>query len=361
MAIKSSIRYFVTCVFLTSNLSTVHAQDVWQNQKSNVDASLRGLCVVDQNIAWASGSEGTVLRTSDAGKTWNNVSIGKAKELDFRDIHAFNDKHAVVISAGQPARVYRTTDAGDSWKMTFEHPNEKSFFDALSFWDSKHGIAMSDPIDGHVLLIETKDGGATWVEKPKTERPKIMRGEAGFAASGTNMIVFGDTCLVALGSAEKDQQEKSSRIIVSHDRGMTWTVSKAPINRKQSSGIFSMAFANSKFGVLVGGDYLKPELNDSNFAFTKDGGKNWYKTNGTPPREYRSCVAFVKSGDTKHIVAVGPSGTDYSSDAGQSWQAASETGFHSIAFTDDGKAGWASGSDGRIAKWNGFPSEGDSK
>ena len=161
-------------------------------QTTGVKASLRGLCVVDNNVVWASGTGGTVIRTSDGGENWLNVSVAEAGELDFRDIQAFDAKRAVILSAGQPARVYKTVDGGESWKKVFEHPNEKSFFDALSFWDQKHGIAMSDPIDGHVLLIETLDGGATWKELPLANRPKILRGEGGFAASGTNMIVFGD-------------------------------------------------------------------------------------------------------------------------------------------------------------------------
>ena len=328
----------------------IFGQEVWQMQETNVKTSLRGLCVVDAKTVWASGSGGTVLMTKDAGQTWNNISIAEASKLDFRDVQAFDDKRALVLSAGQPACVYLTEDGGKSWRKTFEHPNPKSFFDAFSFWDKRHGIAMSDPVDGHILLIETHNGGETWNELPKKSRPKADRGEGGFAASGTNMLLSGERCLIALGSAEENQTEATSRIVYSDDRGKSWQATQVPIVRNPSSGVFSLAFAKRKFGVAVGGDYLKPEIKSDNIAISIDNGSTWRKPTGNVPRGYRSSVAFVNANDEQVLVAVGPAGTDISIDGGNNWQAASEIGFHSVAFTEHGH-GWASGSDGRIGRW----------
>ncbi len=334
--------------------------DVWNVQHSAVDASLRGLCVVDAKVVWSSGTGGTVIRTDDGGKSWQNVSVKAASELDFRDVQAFDDKKALVLSAGQPARIYKTVDGGATWKQVFEHDRKESFFDAMSFWDNQRGIAMSDPVDGNILLIETLDGGDTWKELPMSARPKAMRGEGGFAASGTNMTVFGDRCLIALGSAEKDQQEQTSRVIYSNDRGKTWGSASVPMARNQSSGIFSLAFARQtgqadrKIGIAIGGDYLKPDQTSSNIALTNDGGKTWRKPTGTVPRGFRSCVAYLGSvAGAQKLVAVGTNGTDISRDGGENWESASSQGFHAVAFTPDGKAGWATGSDGRVARWQG--------
>lgn len=330
--------------------------ELWQIQDSGCKASLRGLCVVSEKIAWASGSDGTVLRTVDGGKNWQDCSPKAAKKLDFRDIHAFNDKRAVIVNAGQPARFYLTTDGGKSWKKTFEHPNEKSFFDAVSFWDDKHGIAMSDPIDDRVLLIETLDGGTTWKELPAERRPKKQRGEAGFAASGTNMRVIGkDTVMIALGGAEKEQEEESSRIVISRDRAKTWTAHTVPMPRNESSGIFSIEFTDAKHGIAVGGDYLKQKIVRGNMAVTNNGGRTWTKTKGKPTTGYRSCVVSGKSKVGKPImIAVGPTGTDVSIDGGKTFANVSSDGFHAVQFTPDGKQAWASGPDGKIALWVGY-------
>ncbi len=352
----------VRCVLLSVLWSApVWAQDdmrPWAAQSTGIDASLRGLCVVDASTVWASGSGGTVIRTVDAGKSWTNVSVNAAKELDFRDIHAFDSTRAVILSAGQPARVYQTTDGGRTWTQRYEHPNAESFFDALSFWDERHGIAMSDPVDMRVLLIETHDGGSTWNEIERQRCPGTRRGEAGFAASGTNMCVIGtQSVLVALGGGEEGQAEPTSRVVYSHDRAHNWSCATVPMPRSPSSGIFSMAFANSSTGIAVGGNYLKQEQSEGNIAITTDGGATWTVPTGTPPRGYRSGVAARTMGREVLWVAVGPTGTDVSTDNGRNWKAVSDVGFHAIQFSPDASAGFASGSNGPVARWTGVCNE----
>ena len=65
----------------------------WKEQDSQSTASLRGLSVVDSKVAWASGTDGTVLRTIDGGNSWQRRSITHpgADELDYRDVQAFDE------------------------------------------------------------------------------------------------------------------------------------------------------------------------------------------------------------------------------------------------------------------------------
>lgn len=338
--------------FACLNAQTAQPPVAWRMLTSGVDASLRGLCVVDANVLWVSGTDNTVLRSVDGGESFENVSLSVDEALDFRDIHAFDADHAVILSAGQPARVYVTDNGGRDWSMSFEHPDERAFFDALSFWNRNDGIAMSDPIDGRVLLIKTSDGGKTWFELGDVRRPKSLIGEAGFAASGTNMRVLGNGVVhIALGGATEDKIATTSRVVSSYDGASVWTSSLVPVPRSASAGIFSMAFDSAGNGVAVGGDYKRPELQTGNIALTNDGGKTWLKPSGTSPLGFRSGVAVREHGDQRLWVTVGTNGTDLSRDDGNSWQPASETGFHAVQFV--GQAGFASGSDGRIAKWVG--------
>lgn len=327
-------------------------QPVWELQHTGVNASLRGLSVVDRRIVWASGSEGTVIRTEDAGKTWHDVSVPQATKLDFRDIHAFDAQVAVIVSAGQPARFYRTRDGGKHWKLTFEHPDRRSFFDALAFWDRQRGVAMSDPVDGQVLLLETRDGGETWSSLPMSRLPRAKVGEAGFAASGTNMIVRQPRdVFIAMGGAREGEQHPRSRILYSLDGARTWKYATAPLPRSPSSGIFSVAFGEAGQGVAVGGDYLRPQVGRGNVAVSDDRGRTWTKPKGQPPRGFRSCVSARVTQQGVLWVAVGPSGTDLSTDGGNNWRAAANVGFHAVVFQQ--QVGFASGTDGRVARWIG--------
>lgn len=324
----------------------------WKLMKIDSDASLRGLHVLDNHHVWASGTGGTVINTTDAGTTWNVQTIKGAEKLDFRDIHAIDTDTVVAMTSGTPARIYRTTDGGSTWKLCFENKDERVFMDAMSFWDDKNGVIMGDPIDNLLFLLRTTDGGKTWEQDSKP--PRTLAGEAGFAASGTNAVANGKQAFfVGLGGAEENKSYKTSRILASPDRGSHWTAVTAPFERTPSAGVFSIAFADEKTGVAVGGDYQNAESKENNFAITSDGGQSWVTPKDRfPPSGYRSGVAVARNGQTIQFVTVGPSGTDVSTDLGRKWRRISNQGFHAVAFAPDGITGWASGSKGRIARWN---------
>src|SRR3982751_6428768 len=136
----------------------------WVKQNVNTTAGLRGLAVANEKIVWASGTDGTVIRTIDGGKTWKVMTVPGAEKLDFRDIEAFDANTAYILSIGngESSRIYKTTDGGATWKEQFRNKNEKAFFDAISCWNEEDCIAMSDPVNQSFIFISTSDGGATW-------------------------------------------------------------------------------------------------------------------------------------------------------------------------------------------------------
>lgn len=328
-----------------SFISITNAQ--WQKQSVNTDASFRGLSVVSEKVIWASGSGGTVIKTVDGGKNWNVIKVPDADKLDFRDIEAFDENTAYILSIGngESSRIYKTTDGGKNWKLQFKNTNEKAFFDALAFWDKNNGMAMSDPVDGKFLLIEIKDG-ETWSEPRgliagNPERlSTASEGEAAFAASGTCLLTEGknDIFLVSGGSR--------ARVFRSYDRGDNWTVTETSMIKGTSgSGIFSISMRDAKNGVIVGGNYEKPDETNNNLAFTNDYGKTW--TLGKGLNGYRSGVDFI---DKKTIIAVGSSGSDLSTDGGKSWKNLDKENYNAVRAKGK-KAIWAVGAKGLVAKF----------
>ena len=108
-------------------LSIANAQ--WQKQTVETDASFRGLSVVSENVIWASGTGGTVIRTTDGGKNWQVLEIPGAEKLDFRDIEAFDENTAYILSigTGENSRIYKTADGGKTWKLQFKNGTKKRF------------------------------------------------------------------------------------------------------------------------------------------------------------------------------------------------------------------------------------------
>jgi photosystem II stability/assembly factor-like uncharacterized protein len=307
------------------------------------------LSVSSGEVAWASGQHGTVLRTADGGATWQDVSPTDATSCDFRDVEAFRDHEAVVISAGMPARIYRTIDGGQTWTECHTHDDDRAFFNGMAFWPNGHGIAFSDPLDNRLLILETQDRGGTWSELAKTRQPQTVTGEAGFAASGSSIVTLGENrVFIGLGGTHPSEQ---ARVWHSPDQGRSWEVAETPLGCSRSSGIFSLAFAGPRQGIAVGGDYQRPEDSTNNVTITRDGGLTWQEASGSPPRGYRSCVTLAQFGGRPYFIAVGPQGCDVSSDLGENWRPLDDAGFHVIATSPSGQEGWVAGTGGKIARW----------
>ena len=323
-------------------LLTVLSVPVWTIQTSGVTVRLRGMSAVSEQVAWASGASSTVLRTADGGATWQKFTV-TTDVLDFRDIDAIDTQTAYTLSIGNGplSRIYKTTDAGKSWTLQFKNEDPKAFLDAMSFWDANNGIVFGDSVDGQLYIMTTNDGGRVWSRVPAANLPPALPNEGAFAASGTNIAVFGKShAWIGTGAASK------ARVLRTSDRGRTWQVSDTPLAAGPSTGIFSIAFRDAKHGVIAGGDYRKEQEAVDNLAVTNDGGVTWTLVKGLSG--YRSVVAYVPG--TKTLVALGPSGGDYSTDDGRTWKRIEGPGFDTFSFVPRKSIGWGAGANGAIGK-----------
>jgi len=216
-----------------------HADAQWIPQQSGTTAEFRGLVALSANVVWASGTRGRVARTTDGGKSWHIDSVPGADSLDFRDIHALSATQAWAMSAGPAergqAKIFRTQD-GASWTKQFDTNQKGVFLDAISFWDDRHGIAMSDPVEGRLFVLGTDDGGTTWSRLPTESAPPVLPNEAAFAASGTCLAVQGSSNVwIATGGGTR------ARVFRSTDRGRTWSVADTPVHAGGSAEGFSQS------------------------------------------------------------------------------------------------------------------------
>ncbi|MCW3124227.1 MAG: oxidoreductase [Flavipsychrobacter sp.] len=305
------------------------------------DASFRGLCVIDESIAWVSGSKGWIGKSINGGKEWVFNQVKGYEKCDFRSLYAFDANRAVIANAGAPAYILYTKDGGANWTIVYQNNDSAAFFDGIGFWNEKKGIIYGDPIKGKLLLLQTTDGGEHWQELPGKSRPALTEGEASFAASGTSIRLSGKSHIVIATGG------KVSRLLISGDKGISWQLVQTPILQGASTtGIFSVAYRNNKTAIIAGGDYKQDTLKEDHIFYTKDGGKTWTAPK-SPTRGYRECVEYL---DEKTVIATGPAGTDISFDAGATWQALSdEKQFHTVRKSRKGNLIIMTGGGGKIA------------
>ncbi len=322
----------------------------WAPQRSSSDAELRGLSVLSDKLAWASGAKGTVLRTVD-GENWTMLPVPGAEAYDFRDIEAFDANTAIVMGAGPGAasRMYRTRDGGATWQLLVVNQEPEGFWDAIAFWDKYNGIVFGDPVRGAFTIMVTTDGGESWRPVSDPKGLAALPQEGAFAASGTCLSVGGkDEAWFVTGGAAQ------SRVFRSVDRGQHWQAATLQIPAGAASkGAFSVGFDRQGRGLVAGGDYKEPSLGTLNGAVSSDGGAGWSPA-PILPSGFMSAVAAVPGGSGT-FVAVGLAGSGYTSDGGKSWTIIEkETKLNAVGFSASG-AGWAVGPKGLIVKYVGPP------
>ena len=342
------IAYFLGLLSSVSQFSMAE-EFRWNEVTTGTTVSLRGLSAADDGSVWA-GGKGEVLMSRDQGRTgtWRTIAVSGFEELEFRSVHAWNADRVCIASAGTPAVILLTEDGGTTWSEAYRDPSPQAFFDALAFAGAvsqtlaelthQHGYALSDPVDGQWLLLETFNGGRDWLKVEHA--PKALEKEAAFAASNGSLALW-DTHLW-LGTGGATTSPKDNLLQWDGDR---WQRKTSSIASGESAGVFAIHFWSSDLGVALGGDYKQEDDATVGASWTEDGGNTWHPS-FKHPSGFRSSVCSVPSDETTTLFAVGPNGTDRSYD-GKNWERISETGFHTIRALPDGTL-IAVGSNGRF-------------
>ncbi len=299
--------------------------------------SLRGLSVVNDNIFWASGSNGQVAKSIDGGKNFKWITVKGCEKRDFRDIEAFDANTALIMAVDTPAIILKTKDGGKTWKEVFYDNTPGMFLDAMD-----GGYVIGDPINQKVFLASSTQQSEKWIIDTSTNNLTLNKGEALFAASGTN-ITWGANKKFNVLSLFFVTGGTKSRLYFD---GILYDLKI--IQGKETTGANSIAINSKQKGIIVGGDFAQDSVQSNNCVLFKYNGKAiHFLTPQTPPHGYRSCVAFI---NTNKLITCGTTGVDISNDGGINWKLISGESFNVCAKAKNGNAVFLAGKDGRIAK-----------
>lgn len=332
-------------LFLSSCNSIESEKIKFISHNTGMTGSMRGVDVVDKNTVWISGTSGQFCTSSDGGKSWTYAQVPGAESLDFRDVHGFSDKEAVLMSAGpgEASKIYKTYDGGKSWKLCHTNLEEKGFFDGMDFYDKENGVLFSDPIDDKLNILVTKDGGESWTRFHSELLPEIKEGEYAFAASGTS-IQYGPTggVWIATGGSV-------ARIWFTTKLGKKWKIWDTPtIQGDGAEGLFSIAPRTAIRVVAVGGNYKKMQITGSNVVKQIRVGKvSWEVPEGSSQVPFMEAVKWVNNSS---LISCGPPGVWMSTDFGSTWTEVSKEGFHAMDVSEKGKVAWLAGDNGSVSQ-----------
>jgi photosystem II stability/assembly factor-like uncharacterized protein len=321
-------------------------------QDAKTTSSLRGVSAVSAQVAWASGSAGTVVRTTDGGANWKPCAVPPGGQtLDFRGVQAFDADSALVMASGtgKQSAIFRTTDGCASWKLVLANPDADGFFDALVMTDWQHGWLLGDPVGDHFTVQSFAEEGDGPLHVSPEESATLQAGgknHGAFAASNTSFFVLDKAVRTYLGPPPPKGAKPAFSLypeewfatggaagafVYTHQvpsgdvmtpGKLDWVKSPVPVGAATAaSGVFSICFAHrpsskAPVGVAVGGDYTAAQGSQRTAAYSTDGGAHW-TASSTMPHGYRSAVAFDPA--TRTWLAVGPNGADVSHDDGKTW------------------------------------------
>lgn len=313
---------------------------------TGTEALLQAVSVVDGETVWASGREGTWVRTNDGGESWRRGVVPDADSLEFRDVEALDARTAWLLAAGpgERSRIYHTEDGGESWSLQWLNPEPAGFWDCMDFWDERRGLVYGDAVEGGLRVLRTEDGGLEWRLVPGEALPAALPGEGGFAASGT-CVVTGPRgrAWIAAGNAD------AARVLRTDDFGRSWQASVAPVVTGEGAGLTSISMFDERVGTAFGGAIAVTDRRTDNVARTEDGGRSWALL---PPMAMRGPVyggVHVPGTDGTALVAVGPGGVDVSVDGGRSWRQLDTRAWWGLDSRGP-RDTWIAGPDGRVAR-----------
>ncbi len=320
-------------------------------QKKGV--SIRGLAVPNLNTIWASGSKGSIAKSVNGGTDFEWMQVKGYETRDFRSIHAWDEKEAIIVAVAAPAIILKTKDGGNSWYKVYQNADTLMFLDAIHFKDAANGLVVGDPISNHIFLLSTVDKGENWNEIPSSYfKTPLEKGEAFFASSGSNIAQLSKEDFLVSGGLR-------SRLWIN---GLAMDI---PILQGgTSTGANSMAISpNGNNIMIVGGDFMRDTSRLQNAVglklFIKPNSNQKWQSEKIPywkidelaglPNGYRSGVEYI----TKTIlIACGTSGVDISMNKGKNWDLISTESFHVVRKQPSTKAVFLAGGGGRIGYYH---------
>ncbi|MFN8361055.1 MAG: YCF48-related protein [Candidatus Kapaibacterium sp.] len=285
---------------------------------------------VDDKLGFVSGIDGTILKTSDGGDTWQKTPTNTTRRI--RKIVAFSP--TLIAAAGDTALVMVSTNGGESWNSYYPWA-DSSFVLGIGFQtltvSNNHTLWVSGynnrlPLAETACLLKSIDTGRTW------ERIYI----SGADNDRYYYMVF-PTPLQGWIFGYRNFASQTRSIIMLHteDGGISWQEQTLPPFKKGEyiSPFTAITFTDTLHGFApISGAYTDTNTYQT-YLYTTDGGQTWMRKDpyyNTLPSYYmrKGSLTDLRFADERHGViiatwsAIGVPRLFFTSNAGEMWTVA---------------------------------------
>lgn len=214
-------------------------------------STLNGIWMYNENIGWAVGDTGTILKTIDGGINW--ISIETPVNVKFNKV-SFFDLY-LGYSVGNGGVIIKTLDGGETW-FSIETP----------IVDNLNNIFIIN--DQNVCIVG--DNGTILLSIDGTNF--VLSSQTSSVTENLSTIYFYD---VAVGWASGDK----GTLLMTKDGGNIWqrfNMINVALGVTITSNITSMAFFNLNDGVASSDDGRIFRTSDSGFSWSEMSDRIWY-------------------------------------------------------------------------------------
>lgn len=151
--------FIAVLIFTALFTNTMSAQ--WTEQTSGITTPIYSVSAVNNNVVWACGESGVVLRTINSGINWNATTSPNAS-IGLYTIQGIDALTALVGGSGaSSAFAYKTIDGGVTWTQTFAQPG--GFINAIKHFNGFPVFGLQgDPVGGRWTQFVSFDFGSSW-------------------------------------------------------------------------------------------------------------------------------------------------------------------------------------------------------
>ena len=257
---KLNITFFIVIIVFISNISSQ-----WIEQQSGVTTPLNAVYVSPYNFnsAWICGDNGVVLKTTNSGTNWSNVSANLPVIYNFTSIIEVSSQNVLIAgkNSGGTSLIYRSTNSGLNWNLVLS----QDFVQFYGFVNPGFLILIGSPLNGRWQLWRSTNLGSNW------DSTGLRLFQAGSETGFINSVWSVDN-IIWVGT-------NNSKIYSSPTGGVTWNVQSISPETEARTVVFSFILTDAiGYGITGGTNVLKSSNNGSTWSQVNTPGTGFVTT-----------------------------------------------------------------------------------